>query len=126
MSMMCCSNILNYILFADGSYLYRSSTDVYDFSNGNQELIKISNWIKSNKLTLDLEKTHHVMFVRKNKRVAHIPSLIVNNKTLLRVAKTNFLYAIADSNLNWCYHINHILAKLNKRCYILYQNRTKI
>lgn len=101
------SNILNYILFADDSNLY-----VYDLSIGNRELIKVSDWM-SNKLTLNLEKTHYVVFARRNKRVAHSPPLIVDNKTLLRVDKFKYL-GVIYSNLHWSYHVNHILVKLYK------------
>lgn len=69
------SNILNYILFANDSNLYVSSIKVYDLlSIGNREVIKVSDWMMSNKLTLNLEKTHYFVFARRNKSSSHTPS----------------------------------------------------
>lgn len=69
------SNILNYFLFADDTNLYLNSKNVYDLSIGN----RVSDWMMSTNLILNLEKTHYVVFARTNKRVAHIPPLIIDN-----------------------------------------------
>lgn len=83
------SNTLNYSSFTDESNLYLSSKNVYAFlSIGNRELKTVYGWMTSSKITLNHEKTHYVVFARKSKRAAHIPTLIVDNETLLRVDKT--------------------------------------
>ena len=60
------SNILKCILFADDSNFYSSHIDInFLLSRMNEELKKIHTWIIANKLTINLVKTHYVIFHRK-------------------------------------------------------------
>lgn len=68
----------------------------------------------SNKLTLNLEKMHYVVFARKIKRAAHFPSLIE-----LHYEWKKNLGVIIDSNSNWNYRVNHILVKLKSDAYFI-------
>ena len=38
--------------------------------NANQELCKVANWLAANKLSLNVKKTHFVIFKAKNKKMA--------------------------------------------------------
>ena len=60
------SNFVKCILFADDSKLYSSHFDINVLlSRMNEELKKIHTWIIVNKLTVNLVKTHYVIFHRK-------------------------------------------------------------
>lgn len=58
------NNTFDYILFAD-SNLYISSKNDYDLCIGNRELNKVTDLMMANKLALNLEKMHYVVFAVK-------------------------------------------------------------
>ena len=54
------------ILFADDTNLFISGSDIKTMeSNINNELIEISLWLKVNKLSLNIKKTHYMVFSKK-------------------------------------------------------------
>ena len=56
------------ILFADDTnLLYRGTDPKVMESEINTELDRISLWLKVNKLSLNIKKTHHMIFNRKKK-----------------------------------------------------------
>ena len=60
-----CSNLLNFILFADTS-IYNSNIDFATLIRKiNCELDKLSDWFKANKLSLNLKKTNYIIFCTK-------------------------------------------------------------
>ena len=57
------SEILSLILFADDSNLFYSHKNVDNLINTvNRELIHVSNWIKANKLSINIDKTSFMLF----------------------------------------------------------------
>ena len=52
-----CSSILNFLLFADDTSIFLQGNNLHLLAlTLNKELINVSKWIKSNKLTLNTEK----------------------------------------------------------------------
>ena len=64
-----CSKILSFILFADDTNLFFSHkyADVL-VKTMNQELPKITSWLSANKLSLNVKKTHFMIFKTKRKK----------------------------------------------------------
>ena len=57
------SSVLNYVLFADDTNLFASRKNLDTLINIlNKELDKVSNWLKVNKLSLIIKKTHFILF----------------------------------------------------------------
>ena len=57
------------ILFADDTNLFSSGKDIKTLeTNINDELSRISLWLKVNKLSLNIKKTHYMIF-RKRKKI---------------------------------------------------------
>ena len=86
----------------------------------NTELEKVDKWLKSNKLSVNIKKTHYMMFHRtriKNKATEDRVHLCGNN--LISVSNTKFLGVIIDSKLNWSDHITYIKNKISKSIGIL-------
>ena len=64
-----CSNILSFILFADNTNLFYSHKNADVLGNTmNQELRKITSWLSTNKLSLNVKKTHFMIFKTKRKK----------------------------------------------------------
>ena len=67
----------------------------------NKELLNISNWLKANKLSLNVKKTHYMVFTRKR----HIDTDITGYP-LYEVQKTKFLRVMLyKKKLTWKEHI---------------------
>src|ERR1043165_1048042 len=71
------SPLVDFILFADDSNVFISHK-TYEglFQLVNQELQKVADWFKSNKLSLNLKKTNYILFCSHRKKTPHIQSLI--------------------------------------------------
>ena len=81
----------------------------------NTELVKVDVWFKSNKSTVNILKTHYMMFHRtiiKNKAPDDIVHLCGNN--LVSVKNTKFLGVIIDCKLNWSDRIAYIKNAISK------------
>ena len=79
----------------------------------NDELCKISSWLEVNKLSLDIKKTHYIVFSRKRKSVPTV-SIKIDGDSVSQISKTKFLGVFIDSKLNWKSHILHTAKKLSR------------
>ena len=116
------------ILFADDSCLYLAHSNIDQLIKiMNNELDIVNNWMNSNKLTLNLKKSHYLIFSRKKFRsINNIPRIKIDNHILERKTETTFLGVILQSNLKWDSHIKQISSKLNKYSSIMYQIRNNL
>ena len=96
------------ILFADDANLFCSGPDIKTMeSNINNELTEISLWLKVNKLSLNIKKTHYMVFSKK-KTPRNELRLQIDGEAINEVYKTKFLGVIIDNKLNWKDHIPYI------------------
>ena len=64
------SSIILSILFADDTTLQLSSNSLEVlYSTANTELVKISDWFRANKLTLNVSKTKYILFRNQDMKV---------------------------------------------------------
>ncbi|XP_065645348.1 uncharacterized protein LOC136075839 [Hydra vulgaris] len=121
------SNLMT-IMFADDTNLLLTSNDLTTlFRNMNTELIKISNWFKSNKLSINIEKTKWMLFYpnSKKKLIPSItPPIFVDNIEIKRTKITKFLGIYIDENLKWKHHVNNLNNKIARTIGILYKSRS--
>ncbi len=66
----------------------------------NKELHNINDWLKSNKLSVNIAKCKYMIFHTPQKRVKQL-GLKIENTIVERVYETNFLVLIMNENLNW-------------------------
>ena len=85
----------------------------------NVELDKLNTWFSVNKLSLNIQKTHYIVFG--NKTIDGKFSVLINNKIIDRVYESKFLCVYIDSRINWKYHIDKTRCKLSKSLSILYK-----
>ena len=106
------SELIFSILFADDTSVFIEGTCLNDISEIlNTELEKISIWLEANKLTININKTHYMMFHRT--RIKHITNfkIYISNNAIDRSINTKFLGVIIDNKLNWAAHILYIKIK---------------
>ena len=77
----------------------------------NSELTEIAEWLKVNKLTLNINKTLCMLYSKKH-NPADI-SIKLEGKLINRMSETKFLGVIIDDKLNWKAHISYISSKIS-------------
>ena len=86
------------------------------------ELLEIESWLVASRLTLNVSKTHYMIFHRSRiKTVDH--EIILNGNVVKRVTSTKLIGIIVDNQLKWKQHINYIKNKISKSIGIIYKAR---
>ena len=88
----------------------------------NDELIKLTEWLECNQLSLNVNKAKFMLFYS-NRKVFNYPNLLINNINIENVAEFNFLGIQLSQNVKWKTHQNNVSLKLTKTICIL--NRLK-
>ena len=102
------------IIFADDTNLFLSGKSPKKcLESINAELVKINNWVISNRLSLNTEKTNFIIF-SKRKISDDLPSVYINGHAINRVDTMKFLGVLIDDQLNWNKHIIYIKSKVSK------------
>ena len=110
------SDVILPILFADDTNVFLTGKNVNDLiSSMNLELEKIMIWLYANKLSLNVNKTHYLVFRSSGmaKPVFDI-QLQINDQHIKEDIKTKFLGVFLDNKLTWAYHIQYIKNKIAK------------
>ena len=114
------SNLLKFVLFADDTNIFCSSTSLHDLQDTiNRELDKLFVWFSVNRLSLNLGKTNYMLF--RSRPPDNELALKINNVVLPRVAATKFLGIIIDDKLSWKPHIQSVKSKLSSVLSIMYK-----
>ena len=96
------------IFFADDTSVFLEGNNLNSLSTIiNEELNKLSIWLASNKLTLNIEKSHYVIFYRARLKQSNF-NIILCNISFERVTFAKFLGAIIDEKLSFTRHISYI------------------
>ncbi len=108
------------ILFADDTTIYTKSNNLKTlFDNVNSDLQNLYDWFNANKLSLNISKTHYMLFTNYD-----IPDLTLQNfeikigsQPIERKKHVKFLGVQIDENLNWHEHIINTMNKVAKTSY---------
>ena len=74
------SNQLFAVLFADDTNIFDTNSDLKALINNvNTELHKVMNWLNANKLSLNIDKTHLIIFKNKSKKITNNHKIYMNN-----------------------------------------------
>ena len=85
----------------------------------NCELSKIFEWLKVNKLSLNVSKTNYTLFPPRQKPVTVNDTITLDNIAGQQVEVTKFLGVLLDQHLSWKYHINHVGENVSKTIRII-------
>jgi hypothetical protein len=109
------SDKLTTIMFADDSNLFTSGSNLPDMINTiNEQIPLLVDWLRANRLSLNIAKTHFMIFGLKNKAIAENINITIGGSKLEIVTSTKFLGIILDSNLNFKQHISSTTKKIAK------------
>ena len=82
---------------------------------------KVDTWLKVNKLSLNISKTHFMLF-KGNKTAHYCPKISVDNKYITQVNCTKFLGIMIDDKLTAKHHIEYISKKIARGIGILWKS----
>ena len=117
-----CSNFFKFTLFADDSTLTCSFKNFDPVSIQHvleQELSKINDWLLSNRIKVNTQKSHFLIFSYR-KKITLNPIKFGEN-FLSQCESTKFLGIYIDDHLTFKEHIEYILKKINKSVGILFK-----
>jgi hypothetical protein len=117
------SKKLYFLLFADDTNVFIDGKDADTIVNHlNEELKLLIQWLHVNKLSLNISKTHYIIF--SPKRYVTVQNEIhINNNNVDQVKSTKFLGVVLDAQLSWCQHVCHLKNKISKGIGIICQAR---
>ena len=102
------------VLFAHDTNIFITGKNSKEMCDKiNEDLENIREWLCCNKLSLNILKTHYMVFTPRNKIVNDI-DICINDVRIERVYVTKFLGIQIDSLLNWKKHIDYICKKLSR------------
>ena len=86
------SNIFKINLFADDTSLFHTHDNVESLiRETNQELIRISTWLATNKLVLNISKTNYIMFTSKGKSYnKNVSNIQIDGNNIQQVTQPRF------------------------------------
>lgn len=114
-------------MFADDTNCFMTGKDLKELSQKlNQELSKIVIWLKANKLSLNIDKTHYMLFQPKKTLTNIDIELRIENNLISKVDHCKFLGVIIDEKLSWNKHVTYIRNKLAKVTGILFRCRVNL
>ena len=100
--------------FADDTNLFIFDGDSDKLTQRANNCLKdLDNWFKSNKLTLNLDKTSYRPMVFSPRRIFSI-KLLLNDVEIEKGHACKYLGIYLDDQLNWKHHIDHICKKTCK------------
>ncbi len=104
------------VMYADDATLFCASPVLGELNENLQlELHTIINWVKMNKLVLNITKTKCIVFGSRNvKANATALSLPIDGILVKQVTKTTLLGVKLDSLLSWSDQIDHIISMIGK------------
>ena len=109
-------------LFADDSYLAMSNNCPNRLEIlVNNELKKIHNWLNSNKLSLNINKTKFLIIKNNRKNFTYKFNIKFGQTPIQQTDKITYLGVIIDSKLNWKPHLDYISKKISSGCWALYK-----
>ena len=117
----CCSSKLQFVLFDDDTNAVYAHKDLKTVKlTVNTDLHNLYNWLTSNKLSLNIQKSNYVIFGPHQKKLNFDPQVNVfdneSNKkvTLERKNFIKYLGLLIDENLSWKTHIHSVANKISK------------
>ena len=89
----------------------------------NEEMTKIIEWLRTNRLSLNIEKTYFMMFRKRKQKITFNNELLIDDKKVEQVEKAEFLGVYVDSSLTWQDHIQYIEGKLARALGVICKTR---
>ena len=106
---------LQFLLFADDTSIFLAKNDLPSLEKTlNEELEHVSNWLKANKLSLNIKKSNILIFRHKNVKQTDKINIKMDGNNIDEKESAKYLGLYFDNKLTFKRHVDHLLAKLKK------------
>ena len=108
-------------LYADDTVLYCFSANPIDLEEQlNADLHTVCDWLRDNKLTLNIKKTKAIV-IGSNRKLPNTSSVTVhvNGNTIENVEHFSYLGVTLSTTMTWNEHVTILSSKVNKRLGLL-------
>jgi len=113
------ASLFHTALFADDINLHMSNSRFNVLQTTvNLELCNIDNWLRSNKLSLNYNKTNFMLLNSQKHNPASF-KVIKNNHSISPVDKLKYLGVLLDNKLSWKPHVQKVKTQLSGACGVL-------
>ena len=103
-------------MYADDTHLTYASNNIHNLQKSlNEDLVNVYNWLRANKLTLNITQTEF-MFTGSRQRLSTVtvsPALAINDFPVTQVATAKTLGLTIDDDLDWGSYIEKIIEKVS-------------
>ena len=102
--------------------MYHTAANLTDLQTHiEHDLAALADWFNANKLSLNINKTHFLIFLSKNIKinVNDMMSLKLGDQTIHRLRSAKFLGIFIDDGLQWDVLINYIAKKIASESYAI-------
>ena len=107
------------ILFADDTTICQSSDNIeLLYHSMNDNLDRLTDWFKANKLSLNINKSNYMIFPNK-RHIDPSHNLSIANTNIDQVKSTKFLGIHIDQQLKWDVHVDSIKSKISSSLFIM-------
>jgi len=108
------------IMYADDTNIFLSGQNIEEMSIiFNSEMKQLSQWFRANRLSLNLKKTHAILFSLNRSQNNQNLAIKIDDCPIETLDKTTFLGVKINRHLDWKDHIQHINGKIAKSTGIL-------
>ena len=102
---------------------FSSGPDATGIQDGaNHDLATITEWLKANKLSLNIKKTHYMCFSAKDKVKSDI-SLKIDGEIIAEVTSSKVLGVVIDDTLNWKDRVSVVCRKVARGLGVIIKTR---
>ena len=99
-------------MLADDSNIFFEGYDILTVENElNTEMITISSWLKANKLSLNINKTHYMLF-KEGRTINDEISIKIDHTQIKQIQCTKFVGVQIDDKITWTNHIIYTSKRL--------------
>jgi hypothetical protein len=118
------SDLLMPILFADDTNVFLTGNSIDGLTSAmNTELNKIVEWLKANRLSLNIGKTQCMVFKHGQRNLSQSVNVFINGTKIEYVEYVKFLGVILDSKLKWEKHIALLKGKISRGLGAIYKGK---
>ena len=106
-----CSSVFDFHLFADDPNPFYTQSDFQHLEqnvNVNRELSEIGLWLRANKLSLNVAKTHLVIFHPHQKTINSSLNIEIDGRPINQQKSVKYLGILTECHLNWKEQIQQI------------------
>ena len=98
--------------------MFASSKDTNNLVS-NSTLFTVSDWLKANKLSISVKKTHYMVWYPRSFTMDKSLPIEFNGKQIEEVSETTLLGVVLDNGLTWKVHIQHVRNEVSRGAGIL-------